>query len=381
MRLRAIAIWLSLCLALMGVLALPARADDPPFSEEYEKSVGAEAAAKVDAEYERFEDEEAQARVNEIVARIVPHTGRPDVQYDVRLIDTDEANAFSLPGGIIYVTRGLLESVESDHELAGVLAHEMGHNCTYDALYQAERNKDLFTGSVAGVIAAILLGTSSEEISMVLMAGEYIRQGVLGGYSIEMERRADAHAVEYLLHTDYNPVGLLTFMERLAAEERRTPHLEPGVYRTHPPLDERVRALRQQISAAGREINRRATTQWERPKAEEIEEDGATVVRVVLWEKEIFRVLVAGPEHDTPMARGEAIAARLSQLLADGLMEHEVQVGEHEGNPAVCARGEVIVTLYPEDAEAQATDAAQIAEEVSDHLREALAWERLDRIW
>ena len=218
MRNIATTIRVALCALLLASMALAAAADEPRFSEEYEKRVGQEAAHQVESEYKPYEDAEALAKLTAMVAEIAAASARPTVQYDVRLIDTDEVNAFSLPGGIIYVTKGLLQAVQSDDELAGVLAHEVAHNCTYDALIQADRNKDLFTGSVAAAIAAILLGGNSNTVSTVLVAGEYVRQGVLGGYSVEMERAADKHSVDYMLGTSYNPVGLLTFMGRLAAE-------------------------------------------------------------------------------------------------------------------------------------------------------------------
>ncbi len=375
------AVSLMLCVLLGAPLVAAAQGDDPLYSEAYEKRVGVEAAQQVESEYTRYEDEEASAKLVTMVGEIAAASGRPDVAYDVRLIDTDQVNAFSLPGGIIYVTKGLLASVQSDHELAGVLAHEIAHNCTYDALIQADNNKDLFTGSVAAAIAAILLGANTDTVSTVLIAGEYIRRGVLGGYSIDMELAADAHAAEYLLGTSYNSVGLLTFMSRLAAEWRREPQIDRGVFETHPNPADRVGALAEQLYRAGVEINPRATTQWERPKAEEVEEDGQQVVRVVLWGEEIFRVMAPGPDAETPMARAEAIAQRLTALLEAGLRSYQLSVGDSDGNPAVGACGEVVVTIYPEDAEAQGADQAALAEQVEAAICAALFAERLDRLW
>ncbi len=364
--LRTMTVALACLLLLTAAPFVTAADDEPPFPAEYERRIGAEAAAQVEAEYTRYEDEEAQAKLDAMVGEIAAASGRPDVAYDVRLLDTEEVNAFSLPGGIIYVTRGLLEDVQSDHELAGVLAHEIAHNCTF----QAERNKDYFTGSVAATIAAILLGASSDTISTVLIAGEYIRRGVLGGYSVDLEAAADRHAVDYLLKTSYNPVGLLTFMGRLAAQWRREAQADP-VFPTHPDPDKRVQALAEQLFEAGVDMNPRATTRWEWPKAEEVEVDGQTVARVVLWGDEIFRVMAPGPEDETPLARAEAIAARLTEL----------EVGDHDGNPAVGARDQVILTVYPEDAEAQGADAATLARQAQTALMVALRTEELNWYW
>jgi hypothetical protein len=213
------------------------------------------------------------------------------------------------------------------------------------------------------------------------MAGEYVRRGVLGGYSIEMEAAADHHAVQYLTGTDYNPVGLLTFMERLAADYRREPHAEMGVFQTHPLAPERVAALAKQISDLGLEINHRATTEWERPKAQQIDEEAAVPVAVTLWGQEIFRVCAAGPEHETAMDRAEAITSRLTELLAAGLSSYELQIGDRDGDPAVGARGTIILTVYAEDAEGREQEPDELAHEALTALQRALFKERLDRLY
>lgn len=374
------AILCALMLAGLGCLATHA-GTQPPFSPEYEKKVGEKTVAKVETQYERYKDAETQAKLDAMATEIAAASARPEVTYDVRLIDTEEVNAFSIPGGFIYVTKGLLDEVQSDHELAGVLAHEMAHNCTYDALIQAERNKDLFTGSVAAAIAAILLGAGSQEISTVMVAGEYVRRGVLGGYSIQIERMADHHGAEYVMKTSYNPVGLLTFMERLAAQERREPPRELGVFQTHPLAVERVELLADFLHDSGVEINRRATTSWERPRAEQVKANEQDAALVTLWGEDLFLVLTPGPDHETLMQRAEAIVQVLTDLLADGMEGFEVRLSERDGNPAVVATGEAIVVIYPEDAQAHDLEQAALAGQVKDALRAALRKESLDRLF
>jgi beta-barrel assembly-enhancing protease len=361
--------------------AVYAAAGDPPFSEEYEKKIGQEAAKQVEDEYDRYEDEESQAKLDAMVAEIAAASDRPDIEYDVRLLDTDMVNAFSLPGGIVYVTKGLLEEAGSDHEIAGVLAHEIAHNCTYDALRQAERNEDMFSANVAALIASILLGAPTDMVSTVMVAGEYVRRGILGGYSIQMETAADAHAVEYILGTSYNPVGLVTFMERLAAEYRSKPQFELGFLQTHPEAPDRVKALRKLLQDAGVDLNRRAATNWEKPVAEEVDEEGGNYVHVSLHGYEVFRVACGGPDHDTPMARAEAIASRLTDAMAEGLQSYEVRVGEYGGNPALSADGTIVLTVYPEDAEALGQDQHEIAKQAKLAVLQALRKEYLDRLY
>lgn len=380
-RARPVILPLLLAALLMAAgIAVYAAPEDPPFSPEFEAKIGQEAAKQVEDEYPRYEDEEAQARLDAMVAEIAAASDRPEITYDLRLLDTEMVNAFSLPGGIIYVTKGLLENAGSDHEIAGVLAHEIAHNCTFDALRQAKRNEEMFTTNIAALIASILLGASSDMVSTVMIAGEYVRRGILGGYSIKMETAADEHAVAYIMKTAYNPVGLVTFMERLAAEYRSKPQIELGFLQTHPDAPDRVAALKELLQRAGVDLNRRAATEWTKPLAEEVESDGETFVRVALRDLDILRVLVPGPAHDTPIARAEEIAGRLTEVMQAGLQAFQVGLGEAAGNPTLTANGITILTVYPDDAEALDSDPQEIVQQARLALLEALRKEQLERL-
>jgi predicted Zn-dependent protease len=123
---------------VLAAAAAPTTAGPKPrYDPKEERKLGEGVCAEVDKEYKRWDDKEALKRVQAVVEAITPNTQRPDIKYDIRLIDVAEINAFSIPGGFIYVTKGLMGAIQSDDELAGVLAHEMAHNCHYDALVQA----------------------------------------------------------------------------------------------------------------------------------------------------------------------------------------------------------------------------------------------------
>ncbi len=359
-----------------------AKPGGPPFSAEYERKIGKEASKQVEDEYDRYEDEEAQARLDAMVAEIAAASDRPEITYDLRLLDTDMVNAFSLPGGIVYITKGLLEEAGSDHEVAGVLAHEIAHNCTYDALRQAKRNEEMFTTNIAALIASILLGAPTDMVSTIMVAGEYVRRGILGGYSINMETAADAHAVEYLLKTSYNPVGLVTFMERLAADYRSKPQFELGFLQTHPEAPDRVIALKVLLQEAGIDLNRRAATEWTSPVAVEVESEtvGESFVRVSLRDVAIMRVLTPGPTCETPLARAEEIVARLTEAMEAGLQAYQVRIGQDDGNPALGANGTIVLIVYPEDAEALGSDQLAVAQQARVALLKALHKEHLERL-
>lgn len=341
-----------------------------------ERELGQQVTVEVEKQYKRYDDPEALKRIQDILAAIVPHTPRPDVQYDVRLLDTKEVNAFSIPGGFIYVTKGLLEAVQSDHELAGVLAHEIAHNSHYHALVQAERSRKLFMGALGAALVAIILGAGSDVVATTAQAGLYVRQGILSRYSIDMEREADRDATRYLLASNYNPVGILTFMERLARDERRAMPPDPGVFQDHPLSNERVAMLIEELTAAGVVINRRATINWRKPEVTEVEVPGREekAPAVAWWGKTIF--VFVGPDPDVQRARAADFHERLTAALAKGAGRPNFTIDQVEGGVALLAYGEALLIVTPDDAAAQGKEPALLAREALDALCAALTEER-----
>jgi Zn-dependent protease with chaperone function len=367
----AIRLWLAL--ALLGVVVAPVGAKK--WDPKTERQIGEQVCAEVDKQLKRWDNPEALKKIQQILAALVPHTQRPDVQYDVRLADSDEVNAFSIPGGFMYVTKGLLQSVQSDDELAGVLAHEIAHNCAYDALREAERSQKLFMGALGTALLTVLLGAPSEVTATTAQAGLYVRQALLSRFSIDVEARADANAVRYLLKSGYNPVGLLTFMERLAREERRKMPPDLGVFETHPLSRVRVSALIDQLTAAGVKINRRAVMNWRKPEVKQVEAAGGQWPAVTWWDQTIFTVV--GPEAAQAKARAESICQALTQVLAEGAMLADFTLEGHGEEIVLLGAGRPILTVCPADAQAQKSQVRALAEEALRAVRRALTQERL----
>lgn len=375
------------CLLVVALAAhAPACAKD--WKPEDERDAGAATAAQIEKEVTLLEDAEALARVESIVGELVPHTDRPDVTYTVKLIDDDEVNAFTIPGGFIYVYKGLLGEVHSDHELAGVLAHEMAHNCTFDALDQAERSKKLFLGGISAALVALVLGANTEQISGVITAGSYLQQGVLSHYSLEMERRADLNAVKYLTSSKYNPVGLLTFMERLASGMFDRPQLDYGIYETHPQATERVGYIIQAIYDMGLEINRRAVSKWDPPTFESLKPEGAAEdfvldpktapARITLWGEELITLTGPGSFEGIDQ-RAAAVCKTLTDAVAEGLNLYEIEVDDRGDSALVTVRGAMLLTLDGRDVTAEGSTPAMVAEQVVHALARAIHRERLQR--
>jgi len=367
---------LSLAVAL---LALPGGAWAGSWNPDYEKKVGAEAAAAAEKQYKVLASDPRVKTLNEMAAILAKASSRPEVTYSVKILDDKEINAFSLPGGYIYVTKGLLDDAQSDHEVAGVIAHEIAHNCGYDGLERAKKSEKLFMGSLAGALVTLIVGGKGSDANAVLAAGEYIRLGAISQYSMEVEKRADRRAVEYLLASKtFNPVGLLTFMERLAARDRHSPQQELGVYADHPDSNVRSRLIVGYLQRADVEINRRAVTRWEPPQSAEQEVSGHKLATLSLWGVTVFQTGYAAG-NGTPLERTNALAAALKDALAAGLEPYEVGVLTGGPAPQVRLGSRPWLTLYPEDLPTPDSTTEALAQTVVANLTAALHKERLNR--
>ena len=248
--------------AFLVVLALANCAQNPvtgrtnfvTMSEAQEVQVGRQEDAKVRQEYGVYDNQALQQYVNEVGQRLAKNSHRPNLQYSFLVVDSPEINAFALPGGYIYITRGILAYLNSEAELAGVLGHELGHVTARHSVQQ-------ISASTAAGVGAALLQVFVPELrsqagdSAINLLGNVL----LSGYGREHELEADRLGAQYLARSGYDPqamirvVGVLKNQELFDAEvaksEGRQPRSYHGVFASHPDSDTR---LRQVVGEAGR---------------------------------------------------------------------------------------------------------------------------------
>ncbi|MES2462036.1 MAG: M48 family metalloprotease [Armatimonadota bacterium] len=266
--------------------------------------------------------------------------------YHFFVVDDPDINAFSLPGGYIYINKGLLNTVESDDELAGVLGHEIIHAAHHHvAKLQHEQNK-INTQMALGLLAAVLARVPTPDMANAMTGIQLIALQKVNGYGQNAERDADKAGVIAMEKSGYNPVGMLTFMERLARDERSRPDMEQGIFRTHPPSKARAVAITDTIKEMGKPINRREVTNDLKVAVRQVavnkDAEGKTVDlvanEVTLDGKPVFRTLSSD--------RAKATADALNVLLDGDLQLYDVT---RKGN-VVLGKGKPIVTIAPEDA-------------------------------
>jgi len=205
------------------------KAERTVMDERSELAEGRKAHQQVLAEYGELKDAKLQAYVSEIGKRLAQHSHRANLEWHFTALDSAEVNAFALPGGYVYVTRGIMAYMESEADLAGVMGHEIGH---VTARHSAQRATRQQTAGI-GVLAAAILGAvlESRGIGGAGDLAQQVSQGVAAGYvakySREQELQADKLGAEYLARANYDPhnmvdvINVLRNQERFAAEQAR----------------------------------------------------------------------------------------------------------------------------------------------------------------
>ncbi len=192
--------------------ATGARQIAPIMSPADEAKAGAAAHPKILQAYGgAYDDERLGAYVAGVTARIVRATNQPENPYRVTVLDSPVVNAFALPGGYVYVTRGLMSLANDEAELASVIGHEIGHVA---ARHSAQRHTAAVGTSVLGAVLGAVVGSSA--VNQVLGLGG---QGLLASYSRDQEYEADLLGVRYLANAGYDPYAAADFLGSMNARE------------------------------------------------------------------------------------------------------------------------------------------------------------------
>jgi predicted Zn-dependent protease len=238
----------ALLLAGTGCVAPPAdRATEMrrPISAD-ERRAGAEAARQVEAEIGLVRDPELEAYVQRIGARLAAQAPQQGVTYRFAIADMPETNAFALPGGWIYVSRGLLALANSEAQLANVIGHEIGHVAAHHHSRQQSRATSVGVLSALGTIAAAVLG-GPEAAQVVGSLGQLAGAGLIASYSRDQEREADEIGQELAARAGYDPAAMAGFLDALGREAQvgqRGPARRPSFLDSHPATPERVGTTR-----------------------------------------------------------------------------------------------------------------------------------------
>ncbi len=215
-------------------------------SEDDELRVGAEEHPKILEQMGgAYEDKALSAYINAIGQQMAGLSEKPNLKFTFTVLNDPQVNAFALPGGYIYVTRGLLALAEDEAEMAGVVAHEIGH---VTGRHTAQRYSQAMATNIGLTAASILAGIAGVAIPQgVGQAVSFGAQAILQGYSREQELEADKLGVRYMTRAGYDPKSLISFFGKMSAHTQLAANLdgrerpiEHDIMSSHPRTAERI---------------------------------------------------------------------------------------------------------------------------------------------
>jgi len=213
-----------------------------------EIEIGRETAREIEREIEIYDDPVVSAYIDSLGQVLVRHSRRPGVKYSFKVVDTDQVNAFALPGGWLYINRGLITTAENEAELAGVIGHEIGHVVGKHGARQITKQYGLIA------IVGLTAGGKNSSLTRKIAGGvATIGAGlILLRYGRDAEREADFFAVEETHAAGINPEGMATFFEKLMAKQKSKGESKQlwtrGWFSTHPACGDRIENVQEQIA-------------------------------------------------------------------------------------------------------------------------------------
>jgi len=209
------------------------------YSTDKEVQMGRAINLQVKKAYKLAKDPLQQKRVEDIGKKIAAVSDRKEIDYYFQVLEDEEVNAVSLPGGYVYVNSGLLDRVSNDDELACVLAHEVGHIVARHSIKKLQAMQGY---SVLRLLVAVAPGSGE-----VGTAADVAFTQFLLGYSREDELLADQLGARYAKLAGYNPNAMITFLTKLQDISRRMPITEKSYFKTHPYVPDRIRVVKQEL--------------------------------------------------------------------------------------------------------------------------------------
>ncbi|MBW3565900.1 MAG: M48 family metalloprotease [Acidobacteria bacterium] len=178
--------------------------------------------------------------VNRLGQAIVSKTSMAQLPWNFHVVQSDEINAFNIPGGHVYVTTGLINAADQANELAGVMAHEIAHGVERHATEQMSRAYGL------NILASIVLGQDPATYQAIL--AQIVGTGALASFSRDAERQSDDLAVNWMTAAGYHPSGMVSMFETLIQNRRGSPGAVDKFFSTHPVTENRIADVNEQIS-------------------------------------------------------------------------------------------------------------------------------------
>ncbi|HXZ79641.1 MAG TPA: M48 family metallopeptidase [Terriglobales bacterium] len=210
------------------------------YSLEHEIQLGKQYAQQIEASAKMVQDPVVNEYVNRIGQNLVRNSDAK-VPFTIKVIDSDEVNAFALPGGFFYVNSGLILAADDEAELAGVMAHEIAHVAARHATRQMTR------GQIANLATIPLIFVGGGLGYAISSAAGFAMPLTFLSFSRGFEAEADYLGLQYMYKTGYDPQAFISFFEKIEAKEKKKPGTLAKAFSTHPPTPDRIEKSQEEI--------------------------------------------------------------------------------------------------------------------------------------
>ncbi|HEU5336394.1 MAG TPA: M48 family metallopeptidase [Terriglobales bacterium] len=210
------------------------------YSIEKQVQMGKQFAAQVESSVKLINDPVITEYVNRVGQNLVRNSDAK-VPFTIKVIDSDEVNAFALPGGFFYVNSGLVLAADNESELAGVMAHEIAHVAACHAAREQTRGQLASLATIPLIFVGGGIGYGVYNAASLALPMTFLR------FSRNFEAEADYLGLEYLYKSGYDPQSFIAFFEKLKAQEKKKPGFLSKAFSTHPQTPDRIKMSQEEI--------------------------------------------------------------------------------------------------------------------------------------
>lgn len=329
-----------------------------------EQKLGKKLSENIEKKHEVIEDSQKNSLIRQIGNKLAKVSELKGMNYHFKILNIEGPNAFSIPGGYIYVTYDLFDYIQSDDELAGILAHEIAHVIHNHALKQTRDN----TKFTLLTILAVLL-TREPDVGVL---GKLTAITLLNQYSREYEEEADLTAINLLIKAGHNPVGFLTFLERLYTREMFKPEVNLGIFQTHPETENRINYVKDKLKERGIEIDRRATTDYLKVDIKHTYKE--SFYNAAIYIDNITVLDLTFPKGHEIYLKMVETTQNLDKFLSIGLNPYEINILVEGTTSTLLIRNNKIISLDDSETAFMNKSSREVLRGTQDKIKQAL-WE------